>query len=81
MKIPDLLQLILMLLMVSVVFVATLLRITFFFVGVIGAMILGVVSSAAYSMLLRPEWQFILKATVTFLAIIAQRYLLDRRSR
>lgn len=48
---------------------------------VIGAMILGVVSSAAYGMLLRPEWQFILKAIVTFLAIIAQRYLLDRRSR
>ena len=48
---------------------------------VIGAMILGVVSSAAYGMLLRPEWQFILKAIVTFLAIIAQRYLLDKRSR
>lgn len=48
---------------------------------VIGALILGVVSSAAYGLLLRPEWQFILKAIVTFLAIIAQRYLLDRRSR
>ena len=48
---------------------------------VIGAMILGVVSSAAYGLLLRPEWQFILKAVVTFLAIISQRYLLDRRSR
>jgi len=48
---------------------------------VIGAMILGVVSSAAYGLLLRPEWQFILKAIVTFLAIVAQRYLLDRRSR
>jgi ribose transport system permease protein len=48
---------------------------------VIGALILGVVSSAAYGMLLRPEWQFILSAVVTFLAIIAQRYLLDRRGR
>lgn len=48
---------------------------------VIGALILGVVSSAAYGLLLRPEWQFILLAVVTFLAIIAQRYLLDRRSR
>ena len=48
---------------------------------VIGAMILGVVSSAAYGMLLRPEWQFILKAIVTFLAIIAQRYLLVRRNK
>ena len=48
---------------------------------VIGALILGVVSSAAYGLLLRPEWQFILKAVVTFLAIIAQRYLLDRRNK
>lgn len=48
---------------------------------VIGALILGVVSSAAYGLLLRPEWQFILKAIVTFLAIIAQRYLLDRRNK
>ena len=48
---------------------------------VIGALILGVVSSAAYGLLLRPEWQFILKAIVTFLAIIAQRYLLDQRNK
>jgi len=48
---------------------------------VIGALILGVVSSAAYGLLLRPEWQFILKAVVTFLAIIAQRYLLDQRNK
>ena len=48
---------------------------------VIGALILGVVSSAAYGLLLRPEWQFILKAAVTFLAIIAQRYLLDQRNK
>lgn len=47
---------------------------------VVGALILGVVSSAAFSMLLRPEWQFILKAVVTFLAILAQRYMLDKRS-
>jgi ribose transport system permease protein len=48
---------------------------------IVGALILGVVSSAAYGMLLRPEWQFILLAVVTFLAIIAQRYLLDRRGK
>lgn len=48
---------------------------------VVGALILGVVSSAAYGLLLRPEWQFILKAIVTFLAIIAQRYLLDQRNK
>jgi ribose/xylose/arabinose/galactoside ABC-type transport system permease subunit len=48
---------------------------------VIGAFILGVVSSAAYGLLLRPEWQYILTAIVTFLAIIAQRYLLYRRGR
>lgn len=48
---------------------------------VVGALILGVVSSAAFSLLLRPEWQFILKGIVTFLAIMAQRYALDKRSR
>jgi len=48
---------------------------------VVGALILGVVSSSAFALLLRPEWQFILKAVVTFLAILAQRYALDRRSR
>jgi ribose/xylose/arabinose/galactoside ABC-type transport system permease subunit len=48
---------------------------------VVGALILGVVSSASFSLLLRPEWQFIMKAIVTFLAILAQRYALDRRSR
>lgn len=48
---------------------------------VIGVLILGVVSSAAYGLLLRPEWQFILLAIVTFLAIIAQRYLLYRRGK
>ena len=48
---------------------------------VVGALILGVVSSSAFALLLRPEWQFILKAVVTFIAIMAQRYALDRRSR
>jgi predicted ABC-type sugar transport system permease subunit len=31
-------------------------------------------------LLLRPEWQFILKGAVTFLAILAQRYALDKRN-
>lgn len=48
---------------------------------VVGALILGVVASAATSLLLRPEWQFILKGVVTFFAILAQRYALDRRNR
>ena len=46
---------------------------------VIGALILAVVTSSATGLLLRPEWQFILKGAVTFLAIMAQRFALDRR--
>jgi len=47
---------------------------------VVGALIIGVISSAATSLLLRPEWQFILKGVVTFFAILAQRYALDKRN-
>jgi len=47
----------------------------------VGAIILSVVTSAATGLLLSPHWQFILKALVTFLAILAQRYALDRRRR
>ncbi len=47
---------------------------------VVGALIIGVIVSAATSLLLRPEWQFILKGVVTFLAILAQRYALDKRT-
>ena len=47
---------------------------------VVGALIIGVIASAATSLLLRPEWQFILKGVVTFLAIMAQRYALNRRT-
>ena len=46
---------------------------------VVGALILGVVTSAATGLLLSPDWQFLLKGIVTFLAILAQRYALDRR--
>jgi len=46
---------------------------------VIGAIILAVVTSSATGKLLRPEWQFIRKGAVTFLAIMAQRFALDRR--
>ncbi len=46
---------------------------------VIGALILAVVSSSSTGLLLRPEWQFILKGVVTFIAIMAQRFALDRR--
>ncbi len=45
----------------------------------VGAVILSVVTTAATGLLLSPHWQFILKAVVTFLAILAQRYALDRR--
>lgn len=45
----------------------------------IGAIILSVMSSAATGLLLSPDWQFTLKGIITFLAIIAQRYALDRR--
>jgi ribose transport system permease protein len=45
----------------------------------VGALILSVVTTAATGLLLSPDWQFILKAVVTFIAIVAQRYALDRR--
>ena len=46
---------------------------------VVGALILSVVTSATTGLLLSPDWQFFLKGVVTFLAILAQRYALDRR--
>jgi ribose/xylose/arabinose/galactoside ABC-type transport system permease subunit len=45
----------------------------------VGALILSVVTSAATGLLLSPDWQYILKAVVTFIAILAQRYALDKR--
>jgi ribose/xylose/arabinose/galactoside ABC-type transport system permease subunit len=45
----------------------------------VGAIILAVVTSAATGLLLSPDWQFTLKGIVTFIAIIAQRYALDKR--
>ena len=45
----------------------------------VGAVILSVVTSAATGLLLPPDMQFILKAVVTSLAIVAQRFALDRR--
>jgi ribose transport system permease protein len=45
----------------------------------VGAIILSVVTSAATGLLLSPDWQFILKGVFTFLAILAQRYALDKR--
>lgn len=44
-----------------------------------GAIIFSVVTSAATGMLLSPDWQFTLKAIVTFIAIVAQRFALDKR--
>lgn len=48
---------------------------------VVGTLILSVVTSATTGLLLSPDWQFILKGAVTFLAILAQRVALDKRSR
>jgi ribose transport system permease protein len=45
----------------------------------VGAIILAVVTSAATGLLLSPDWQFTLKGVVTFIAILAQRFALDRR--
>jgi ribose/xylose/arabinose/galactoside ABC-type transport system permease subunit len=45
----------------------------------VGALILSVVTSAATGLLLSPDWQYILKAVVTFIAIMVQRYALDKR--
>jgi ribose transport system permease protein len=44
-----------------------------------GAIILAVVTSSATGLLLSPDWQYILKAIVTFIAILAQRFALDKR--
>jgi hypothetical protein len=45
----------------------------------VGAIILSVVTSAATGLLLSPDWQFTLKGIVTFIAILAQRFALDKR--
>ena len=45
----------------------------------VGAIILSVVTSAATGLLLSPNWQFTLKGLVTFVAILAQRFALDKR--
>jgi len=45
----------------------------------VGALILSVVTTAATGLLLSPDWQWTLKAIVTFIAILAQRFALDRR--
>jgi ribose/xylose/arabinose/galactoside ABC-type transport system permease subunit len=47
----------------------------------VGAIILSVMTTAATGLLLSPDWQFTLKAVVTFVAILAQRWALDRRNR
>jgi ribose transport system permease protein len=45
----------------------------------VGALILAVVTSSATGLLLSPDWQFTLKGAVTFIAILAQRFALDKR--
>jgi len=46
----------------------------------IGTVILAVIASASTGLLLRPEWQFILKSVIVFIAIMAQRFALSRRN-
>ena len=45
----------------------------------VGAIILAVVTSSATGLLLSPDWQFTIKGIVTFVAILAQRFALDKR--
>ncbi len=45
----------------------------------VGAILLSVMTTSATGLLLSPDWQFTLKAVVTFVAILAQRYALDKR--
>jgi len=45
----------------------------------VGAVILSVMTTSATGLLLSPDWQFTLKGIVTFIAILAQRFALDRR--
>ena len=45
----------------------------------VGALILSTVQSASTGLLLRPAWQFTLKAIAVFIAIMAQSYFLRRR--
>jgi ribose transport system permease protein len=45
----------------------------------VGSLILSVVTSAATGLLLSPDWQFTLKGIVVFLAVLTQRYALDKR--
>lgn len=45
----------------------------------VGAIILAVVTSSATGLLLSPDWQFTIKGIVTFIAILAQRFALDKR--
>jgi len=37
------------------------------------------VTSSATGLLLSPDWQYTIKGVVTFLAILAQRFALDKR--
>jgi ribose transport system permease protein len=45
----------------------------------VGAILLSMMTTAATGLLLSPDWQFTLKAVVTFVAILAQRWALDKR--
>ncbi len=47
----------------------------------VGAILLSTMTTMATALLLSPDWQFTLKAIVTFVAILAQRWALDRRNR
>lgn len=44
-----------------------------------GAVILSVITSSATGLLLSPDWQFTLKGVATLIAILTQRFALDKR--
>lgn len=46
---------------------------------VVGALIFAVITTSATGLLFPPDLEFIIKGVVTFLAILAQRFALDRR--
>ena len=45
----------------------------------IGTMLFSMVTNASGGLLLSPGWMYVLKGSVTFFAIIAQRIALDKR--
>jgi ribose/xylose/arabinose/galactoside ABC-type transport system permease subunit len=45
----------------------------------VGAVILSLINTSATGLLLSPDWQFTLKGVATLIAILTQRFALDKR--